>query len=296
MKYKDITTTPWADYELIDSGDGRKLERFASVITDRPETQALWSKQKPELWKTAVATFDFVGTEGKWKVKQTIPIDWNIGFTGCIFKLHRTAFKHVGLFPEHASQWQWVMDKVTNWADARQAESVKPMNILNLFGYTGAASVTSAKAGAKVTHVDSSKQAVEWAKDNAELSGLQKDAIRWVIEDALAFVRREVRRGNKYDGILLDPPAFGRGEKGQVWHIEKDLLPLLQEIKPLLSDTPDSFILLSGYAAGYAPHSFAQLVDSVFGKQVKGDFGHLNIQESETDRVVPTGIYVRLVK
>lgn len=287
MKYKDIITTNWDDYELLDSGDGRKLERFGEVVTDRPETQALWSKRKPELWKTADAVFNFVGQEGKWKVKSNITIDWNIRFKGCKFKLQRTAFKHVGLFPEHASQWEWLMSEIEGF--------VKRPKILNLFGYTGAASITAAKAGAEVTHVDASKQSVEWAKENMLASDLPKDTIKWVIEDALAYVRREARRGNKYEGILLDPPAFGRGTKGQVWRIENDLTELLKVIKEILSDKPGSFVLLSGYAAGYAPQSFAQAVESIFGSDhFNIQYGQLNIQESSTKRVIPTGIYVRL--
>lgn len=286
MEKQDIVTKSWPDYELLDSGNGRKLERFGSVVTDRPDTQAIWSPLKPELWATATAKFAIGGEkDDKWKLSPDLLVNWEVKFNDLTFNLRFTSFKHVGLFPEHAIQWEWIGEKVM---------SMKEPSVLNLFGYTGAATLAAAKAGAKVTHVDSSKQSVEWASDNAKSSSIE-GGIRWIVEDAAAFVKREVKRGVKYEGIVLDPPAFGRGAKGQVWHIEEDLMPLLKNLKEILSDKPGSFILLSGYAAGFAPDSFAQAVESVFGK-ASGTFGHLNIQESGSDRVLPTGIYVRFVR
>lgn len=283
MEKQDIVTKSWLDYELLDSGNGRKLERFGNVVTDRPDTQAIWSPLHPELWQTATAKFAIGGEkDDKWKLSPDLLVNWELKFNDLTFNLRFTSFKHVGLFPEHASQWEWIGEKVA---------AMKVPSVLNLFGYTGAATLAAAKAGAKVTHVDSSKQSVEWASDNAKSSGIES-GIRWIVEDAAAFVKREVKRGVKYEGIVLDPPAFGRGAKGQVWHIEEDLMSLLHNLKEILSDKPGSFILLSGYAAGFAPESFAQAVESVFGKS-SGTFGHLNIQESGSDRVLPTGIYVR---
>lgn len=285
LKPEDIITKSWPDYELLDSGNGRKLERFGKVITDRPDTQAIWSPLQPELWQTATAKFALGGSkDDKWSLSPDLMVNWEVKFHDLTFNLRFTSFKHVGLFPEHASQWEWIMEKVAD---------MKEPSVLNLFGYTGAATLAAVKAGAKVTHVDSSKQSVEWASDNAKSSGIE-DGIRWIVDDAAAFVKREVKRGTKYEGIVLDPPAFGRGSKGQVWHIEDDLMPLLRDLKEILSDKSGSFILLSGYAAGFAPLSFAQAIKSVFGEN-KGTFGHLNIQESGYDRVLPTGIYVRLV-
>lgn len=280
---KDIITKNWADYELLDSGDGRKLERFGDVVTDRPDAQAIWSPLKPERWETAQAKFAFEGKDGKWTLSPDILVSWKMKFNDLYFNLRFTSFKHVGLFPEHASQWQWIQEKVS---------ALKAPNVLNLFGYTGAATLAAAKAGATVTHVDSSKQSVEWASENAKSSGIE-GGIRWIVDDAAAFVKREVKRGAKYEGIVLDPPAFGRGAKGQVWHIEEDLVPLLENLKEILSEQPGSFILLSGYAAGFAPQSFAQAVESVFGIDITGTFGHLNLQESSSTRLLPTGIYVR---
>lgn len=287
FKKEDITTTSWPDYELLDSGNGRKLERFGKIVTDRPDTQSIWSPLKPELWSEAKARFTSESKDGKWTLHDDTPVDWTVTFDDLTFKLHFTAFKHVGLFPEHASQWTWIKEKVGAMKDSP--------TVLNLFGYTGAATLAAAKAGAKVTHVDSSKQSMEWASENAKASELPGDSVRWIVDDAAAFVKREVRRGAKYDGIILDPPAFGRGAKGQVWHIEDDLVGLLQNLKEILSDKPGSFVLLSGYAAGFAPEAFAQSVASVFGKS-SGSFGSLNIKEADSDRVLPTGIYVRFVR
>ena len=286
LEQKDITTAAWDDYELLDSGNGRKLERFATVITDRPDTQAIWRPLKPELWEKAEAVFAKGGKDDKWRLSGELLVNWQVKFRELCFNLRFTSFKHVGLFPEHAAQWQWLEEKVS---------TLKDPNVLNLFGYTGAATVAAAKAGAKVTHVDSSKQSVEWASDNASTSGI-KEGIRWIVDDAVAFVKREVKRGTKYEGIVLDPPAFGRGAKGQVWHIEEDLVPLLQNLKEILSDKPGSFVVLSGYAAGFAPQAFAQAVESVFGSKIKGTFGSLSIAESDSKHVLPTGIYVRFVK
>lgn len=284
MEQKDITTKSWADYELLDSGEGRKLERFGEVITDRPDTQAIWSKNNPDLWSKATAVFNSENKDNPWTKDATVPVNWNIGWEDLCFNLKFGNFKHLGIFPEHAAQWEWIGEKV---------KDLESPSVLNLFGYTGAASLAAAKAGASVTHVDSSKQSVEWASENAKSSDIN-DGIRWIVEDAASFVKREVKRGAKYEGIVLDPPAFGRGAKGQVWHIEEDLMPLLQNLKEILSDKPGSFLLLSGYAAGFAPLSFAQAVESIFGSNTKITFGHLNLQESKSERVIPTGIYVRL--
>ena len=283
LKEENLITASWSDYELLDSGNGRKLERFGQVITDRPDTQAIWLPLKPELWEKAHAVFKTENKDTPWSFSPGCPIDWIVSYDELKFNLRFGNFKHLGLFPEHASQWEWIKEKVA---------ALETPNVLNLFGYTGAATLVSAKAGAKVTHVDSSKQSVEWASENAKNSGIA-DGIRYIVDDAAAFVKRETKRGAKYESIILDPPAFGRGNKGQVWHIEEDLLPLLQNLKEILSDKPGSFVLLSGYAAGFAPQSFAQAMGSVFA-DVTGTFGTLSIQES-SDRVLPTGIYVRFM-
>lgn len=287
MKYdQHLHAQPWSDYELLDSGDSMKLERFGDVVVARPETQALWSKLHPELWETAHAEFAFHEKKGEWSMKKSVPESWQISWNAARFLVRLTGFKHTGLFPEQAPNWQWISEKVS---------TLEKPAVLNLFGYTGVASLVAAQAGAFVTHVDASKQSLDWAHENARLSDISEDRIRWMLDDALAFAKREARRGATYDGIILDPPAFGRGAKGEVWKIEEDLPALLSALKELLSNKPGSFFLLNGYAAGYAPRSFAQAVESAFG-ETAGECGELLIRESASERVVPAGIYVRFVR
>lgn len=281
-----LTSLPWSDYELLDSGDGMKLERFGEIVVARPETQALWKKQKPELWETAHAEFAFHEKKGEWVMKKPVPESWELSWHDARFLVRLTSFKHTGIFPEQEPNWEWLTEKIS---------TLEKPNVLNLFGYTGIASLVAAQAGAFVTHVDASKQSLDWAHENARLSNISDDSIRWILDDALTFVKREARRGAKYDGIILDPPAFGRGAKGEVWKIEEDFGALLESLKEILSDTPGSFFLVNGYAAGYAPRSFAQAVESTFG-ETKGECGELYIKESSCDRVIPAGIYVRFVR
>ena len=281
-----LTTLPWSDYELLDSGENMKLERFGEIIVARPETQALWKKQRPEIWEQAHAVFAFRDKKGAWDVQRPVPETWEVSWHTARFSAALTGFKHTGIFPEQASNWEWA---------ATQIEKIENPKVLNLFGYTGIASVVAAQAGAHVTHVDASKQSLDWAHDNARRSGISEDKIRWLLDDALAFAKREARRGVSYDGIILDPPAFGRGAKGEVWKIEEALPELLETLKESLSDKPNSFFLLNGYAAGYAPRAFAQAVESTFGP-VAGESGELFIQESSGKRVIPAGIYVRFVR
>lgn len=281
-----LTTLPWSDYELLDSGENMKLERFGSVIVARPETQALWKKQKPELWDTAHAVFAFRDKRGAWDVRASVPESWEVSWGDAHFSAQLTGFKHTGIFPEQAPNWEWSKEQIVKLENPK---------VLNLFGYTGIASVVAAQAGAFVTHVDASKQSLDWAHGNARRSGVGEDRIRWVLDDALAFVKREARRGVLYDGVILDPPAFGRGAKGEVWKIEENLPELLESLKSVFSDKPGSFFLINGYAAGYAPRSFAQAVESTFGA-TGGDCGELFIQESSSLRVIPAGIYVRFVR
>ena len=298
MRYdQHLVTLLWADYELLDSGENMKLERFGAVTLTRHETQALWTKSKPELWNKADATF-ISGEKGSWEVHTKIPESWQMTRGPLTFLAKLGNFKHVGVFPEQEPNWVWIKDRVLDvvrlTSNVRRTTSYIP-NVLNLFGYTGIATLAAAHAGAKVTHVDASKQSLDWAHENARLTGIAKDAVRWIPDDALAFVKREARRGAKYEGIILDPPAFGRGPKGEVWHIERDLPTLLAACKELLSDTPGAFFLMSGYAAGYSAYAFEQLVESVFGT-VTGESGELHLKETSADRVVPSGIYCRFTR
>jgi 23S rRNA (cytosine1962-C5)-methyltransferase len=305
MKYdQHLVSLPWSDYELLDSGENMKLERYGAIVIARPETQALWKKRKPELWNDAHAVFAFRDKKGSWEMRREVPASWQLSWNDTRFIARLTSFKHTGIFPEQAPNWEWlaahVKDVVRPTSDVGRTTSYIP-NILNLFGYTGVASVVAAQAGAFVTHVDASKQALDWAHENARLSNVPEDRIRWILDDALAFVKREKRRGANYEGIILDPPAFGRGAKGEVWRIEEDLPALLDALKDIFSTTPGSFFLVNGYAAGYAPRSFAQALESVFpstllGASGHGECGELQIKESSSERVVPAGMYVRFVR
>ncbi len=285
MNNINLTSQPWQDYELIDSGDNRKLERYGSYIVIRPETQAIWKPARPKDWKRANAEFSWIEGKGVWQ-KKNIPLSWELFWEDIRFTVRLTSFKHTGIFPEQTVNWQWLRERVA---------ALKQPKVLNLFGYTGIASIAAAKSEAQVTHVDASKQSNAWAKENARLSGISEGNIRYILEDALKFTEREARRGAIYDGIILDPPAFGRGPKGEVWKIEESIPRLLTAIKSILSSKSGSFFLLNGYAAGYSPQSFLQAVESSFGEK-KGEYGELLIQEVGSDRSVPAGIYVRFTR
>lgn len=287
MHLIDLATSGWPDYELLDSGGNKKLERFGKFVLIRPETQAIWKPLHPELWKRANTEFRFDGGKGSWRGKG-MPDSWNIEWDKAVrCTLRLTSFKHTGIFPEQAPNWEWIGER---------ASALTRPKVLNLFGYTGVASIVAAKRGALVTHLDASKQSNTWAKENATLSGVPPDTLRYITDDALTFVRREIRRGSLYDGIILDPPAFGRGPDGEVWRIEEDVVPLLDAVKKIFARGPGSFFLLNGYAAGYAPQSFVQAVESVFGAVKGGEFGELRVNEKSSGRTVPSGIYVRFAR
>lgn len=319
MKHLDLAVHGWPDYELLDSGDNRKLERYGKYVLIRPETQALWRPSRPaDEWKRADAEFRF-GGEGKghdggnndresgssknkggvWRKRANMPGSWEMSWNGLRFIARLTSFKHTGIFPEQAANWEWIAERV---GALRAAHGGTP-RVLNMFGYTGIASMAAAKHGADVTHCDASKQSNNWAHENARLSQLESDkaigSIRYITDDALKFAEREVRRGTVYDGIILDPPAFGRGAKGEVFRIEEHLPKLLEVCAKLLAHArPGAFLLLNGYAAGYAPLSFLQAAESSLPAALKnahGEFGELHIEERGTQRAVPSGIYARFV-
>ncbi len=299
MKHTDLATRGWKDYELLDSGNNKKLERWGSFTAIRPETQAIWKPLHPELWKGADAEFRMEGGKGSWHGKRAPEpwdISWSAGGTDAAvrFSLRLTAFKHTGVFPEQAPNWEWISER-TAILKSSDKEGGSP-KVLNLFGYTGIASIAAALAGAQVTHCDASKQSNAWARDNAARSEVPEGSIRYLTDDASKFVQRELRRGGVYDGIILDPPAFGRGAQGEVWHIETDIVPLLESLHRLLSPAPGAFFLLNGYAAGYAPQSFFQAAESAFGAMNHAEFGELHIEERGGGRVIPSGIYVRFAR
>jgi len=275
------------DYELIDSGNGRKLERFGHRILDRPDPQALWEPSSSESWERADLRFERESDRGgRWErpsrtVARPTEAQWPVAFGEARLLIRPTPFKHVGLFPEQASNWVWVAEELERMGERPR--------LLNLFGYTGAGSVLAAKAGARVTHVDASRTTLAWVRDNLELSGLPADGIRIVLEDALRFVRREVRRGARYAGILIDPPHYGRGPKGEKWRFEFDIQALIREASKLLAE--NSFLVLSTYAIGFSALSLYGLLAELEGGRART--GELALVETRGDRLLPCGSCAR---
>lgn len=274
---EQITLRQLQNYELIDSGDGMKLERFGEYILSRPDPNALWKKRLGETeWKKANALF------GKNWTNKNVREPWLFSFDSLVMLLRLTPFKHTGIFPEQIENWIWLEEII------RSRPHVK---ILNLFGYTGGATLYAASHGAEVTHVDASKPALTWAHENQEASKLVRAPIRWIVDDARAFSEREARRGNTYDGIVLDPPSFGRSPKGKIFKFEKDMHPLLEAVGKLLSPDP-LFVLLNSYATGYSPQTLKNLMsDHIDGNLVCGE---LNIRESRAGRLLPCSQFVRV--
>ncbi len=283
-----LRTIGWRDYALIDSGGGRKLERYGPHRVVRPEPQCLW---RPSLadsaWSGADAVFDPEGEEdaGRWRFSGTPIGPFELGWRGVKFKGRFTSFRHLGFFPEQAANWDWL--------DDRTRTSGKPLKILNLFGYTGVASLVCATAGAAVTHVDASKRAVGWARENAELSGLAERPVRWLTEDARKWVQREARRGSLYDGIILDPPKFGRGPDGEVWRLLDNLPHLIAACASVLS--PDaSFLLINAYAERISGLALAGLLrDALAGRGGAIDWGELALMEQSGQRGVGVSFFAR---
>jgi 23S rRNA (cytosine1962-C5)-methyltransferase len=311
---KILITKSGSDYELLDSGLGEKLERFGKFVLSRPDPQALWNKRLDVGdWKKADAKFTREEGDNQssksgsgWNIKNAEMDRWSIDFSGLKFQIKPTAFKHVGIFPEQFLNWKWLEEKLT-LLRSREASYVgqessedNNVEVLNLFGYTGGASLACAKAGAKVVHVDGSKAAITWAKENAELSGLKDKPIRWILDDARTFVSREIKRGRKYDGIIMDPPAFGHGPENELWKIEEHFLALVQDCLQILKDKP-SFFLINGYSAGYSAIAYENILMSLvqkYGGSIES--GELAIQEKEIKdketRLLPCGIYSRWSK
>jgi 23S rRNA (cytosine1962-C5)-methyltransferase len=283
-----LESTNWRDYELLDSGDGLKLERFGKYIFARPESQAMWSRALPESeWMKAHAVFVPSGEEsgGHWDFKMKVDDKWEMRYGDLRFWTMTTPGRHLGIFPEVASHWDFMSDLI------RKAN--RPSNILNLFGYTGLATLAAAAAGAQVTHVDASKKSVSWARENQELSGLSDKPIRWIVEDAMKYVQREAKRGVKYDGIILDPPKFGRGPKGEVWEIYKSLPNLLESCRACLSENP-LFVIVTIYAVRASAIHVAQALDEMM-KKYKGkiDCGELVTREKSASRLLSQAVYAR---
>ena len=293
-------SSAWRDYELIDSGDFSKLERWGSYVTIRPEPKALWTKAlSDEEWRRLAHTefkpgagFGKAGKEdsGTWTPLHKMQEQWTIAYpaVGFNLRLGLTAFKHVGVFPEQAPNWDYIYRTVREIAGGEPATAPK---VLNLFAYTGAASLAACKAGAQVTHLDAVRQVVTWARGNMELSGM--DGIRWIIEDALKFARREARRGNRYQGIILDPPAYGHGPDGERWKLDECLFELLQQCAAILAPEK-SFLVLNLYSNGYSAVLADTLVRSAFDtKNATLDYGELVLRD-RAGRALPLSVFSRL--
>lgn len=283
MTLETLVTEPWADFGLIDSGHGRKLERYGPWRFIRPEPQAMWTPATPD-WR---ADGEFVGGSdaeggGRWTLAPKVPPSWPLSRGGLKFWASNTPFRHLAFFPDMAPQWDWIADRIAPGDE-----------VLNLFGYTGVASLVMAAKGARVTHVDASKKAVGAAVENQKLSGLGDAPIRWIIDDALKFVEREVRRGRRYAGIILDPPKYGRGPKGEVWELDEKLAALMSACAALLDDR-SKFLVLTAYAVRLSAIAIANLTEEVtrpLGGSVQA--GEMTIREEARGLLLPTAIFAR---
>ena len=270
----------WKDYECIDTADGEKLERWGDIILCRPDPQVIWdTKSAPELWKNADAHYHRSSSGGgKWEYKKALPEQWTVKYKNLTFNIKPMGFKHTGLFPEQAVNWDYMMKKI---------KSRPGVKVLNLFAYTGGATVACAKAGAAVTHVDASKGMVQWAKENAKSSGLQDAPIRYLVDDCMKFVEREIRRGNKYDAILMDPPSYGRGPGGEVWKIEESICHFVRRCSLLLSDNP-LFFIINSYTTGLAPTVLSNLMQMCL-PEGKVESSEIGLKITTSSMVLPCG-------
>lgn len=292
--YKLIDAGIWADYELIDSGEFEKLERFGNYIIRRPEPQAVWNKHlSPSEWNDADATFvldikNANGEKGRWLFKRKMPNEWKIAYNykemNLSFVLRFNTFKHIGIFPEQADNWNYIYDNAKRLSQSE-------CKVLNLFAYTGGASLAAAAAGAKVYHVDAVKQVINWASDNQTASNLSD--IHWIVEDAMKFVKREIRRGNKYSGIIMDPPAFGRGPAGEKWILQDAIDELVALSAQLLAES-NSFFILNLYSMGLSALISDNLVRTHF-KNVQTQCGEMFFSD-KAGRRLPLGTFVRFAK
>ncbi len=277
----------WKDYEIIDMASGEKLERWGNIKLIRPDPQIIWkNKSIPSEWKSANARYNRSNTGGgAWEYSKRLPESWQVKYKNLTFNIKPMGFKHTGLFPEQAVNWDWMINKIK--------QSKRDIKVLNLFAYTGGATVACLSAGASVCHVDSSKGMTTWAKENVESSGLREKPVRFIIDDVVKFVQREIRRGNKYDAIIMDPPSYGRGKNGEVWQFENNIADLVELCTQVLSDDP-LFFLINSYTTGISSKVLANLLELNMkrynGKITSGEIG-LPMKNSKL--VLPCGIYGR---
>lgn len=278
----------WQDYECIDAGNGEKLERWGRIILRRPDPQAMWMVDNNESWNKVDGYYHRTDKGGGyWDFKHKLPDYWTINYRDLVFKVSPTNFKHTGLFPEQATNWDFMMNKIKN--------SNRKIKVLNLFAYTGAATMACSKAGADVVQVDASKGMTEWAKENMRLSGLENNSIRFIVDDCLKFVEREYRRGNKYDAIVMDPPSYGRGPNGEVWKFEHNIYYLIQACLKILSDQP-IFFLINSYTTGISSIVLENILKTTILSLYpdgKIDAGEIGLPITRDNLVLPCGIYGR---
>ena len=280
--------TTWKDYEIIDASCGEKLERWGNIILLRPDPQIIWDNGN------LMEKYDNIHAHyirsnkggGYWENLQKTPSRWIVSYKNLKFNIKQMGFKHTGLFPEQAINWDFMMEKIT--------KSNRKIKVLNLFAYTGGATVACLAAGASVVHVDSSRGMVDWAKENVSLSGLEDQSVRYIVDDVVKFVKREIRRGNKYDAIVMDPPSYGRGANGEVWNIESDLFPLVELCMEILSDKP-LFFIINSYTTGLSSEVFTNVLRLTIGKKFAGKIysDEIGLPIKDNDLVLPCGICSR---
>ncbi len=274
----------WKDYELIDTSDGERLERWGDIILIRPDPQIIWSTgKKNPLWRNAHARYHRSNKGGGyWEPYRKVPDRWTIRYGELVLNIKPMGFKHTGVFPEQAVNWDFAAEKIIN--------ENRHLKVLNLFGYTGCATLACMKAGAVVCHVDASKGMVQWARENANSSGIADLPVRWLIDDCIKFVQREIRRGNRYDAIIMDPPSYGRGPGGEVWKLEEKLFPLVDLCRQVLSDDP-AFFILNSYTTGLSPAVMEYLLgvelQKSFGGSVSSD--EIGLKVTDTGLILPCG-------
>ena len=279
-------TKDWKDYELLDCSEGERLERWGKVILIRPDPQIIWNTPKEHpMWKHADARYVRSSQGGgHWEFRRELPEFWKINYKDLTFKISPTGFKHTGLFPEQAVNWDMMREKIK----AAKAEG-RDIRVLNLFAYTGGATVAAASAGASVCHVDAAKGMVHWARENAELSSLNEKPVRWIVDDCKKFVEREIRRGSKYDAVILDPPSYGRGPGGEIWKLEEHVFELVSLVAEVLTDDP-LFVLLNSYTTGLSASTMAYVLGSAmkkFGGKVEAE--EIGLPVTQSGMALPCG-------
>ena len=273
----------WKDYEVLDTSSGEKLERWGKYILVRPDPQVIWNTPKDDpLWRKFDARYARSSTGGGQWAQKRLPERWQVRYDDLTFNVKPMNFKHTGVFPEQAANWDFIREKIRN--------AGRPISVLNLFAYTGGATLAAASAGASVCHVDAAKGMVAWAKENAKSSGLENAPIRWIVDDCAKFVEREIRRGRRYDAIIMDPPSYGRGPSGEIWKLENDLYPFVELTARVLSDRP-LFVIINSYTTGLAPSVLGYILDTVVGSKYDGhsECDELGLPVRRTGLTLPCG-------